>query len=67
MKIKLLNDGGYAGMGDVKFPVEVEAMKDGELYQVNQDEIIRVGGDSEMFDGFDNPYWPFHKSDVEAE
>ena len=44
MKIKLLNDGGYGDIENVKFPVEVEAepwSNDG--FDVLGAELIRVG------------------------
>lgn len=51
MKIKLLNDGGYGDMEDVKFPVEVLASR---LYRggalVSREELYRVGAKSGEFD-----------------
>lgn len=46
MKIRLLNDGGYGDMRDVKFPVEVDARIHAAsgLHEVSGAEIIRVGG-----------------------
>jgi hypothetical protein len=46
MKIRLLNDGGYGDMSDVKFPVEVDARIHAAsgLHEVSGAEIIRVGG-----------------------
>ena len=44
MKIKLLNDGGYSGFDNVKFPCEVEASSFSGLgFHVSRCEILRVG------------------------
>lgn len=43
MKIRLLNDNGYIGMGDVVFPVEVEAEIDGCDAYVPREELYRIG------------------------
>lgn len=44
MKIKLLNDGGYGDMENVKFPVEVEAEPWGnDGFDVDGAELLRVG------------------------
>ncbi len=50
MKIKLLNNGGYRGLGDVSFPTEVKARAmSGGGFKVAGLELIRVGGDWEVF------------------
>lgn len=50
MKIKLLNDGGYSGMENVKFPVEVEGQDWlGLGYDVSGSELIRIGADPEKW------------------
>lgn len=46
MKIKLLNDGGYEDMDNVKFPVTVDAKKNknhGNLYGVYGRDLISIG------------------------
>lgn len=50
MRVLLLNDGGFGDADDVKFPVEVEALRltgDG-FFLISRDELHRVG-----FVGFD--------------
>lgn len=48
MKVRLLNNGGYGGMGAVDFPVEVEAfydegVDDASAIYVPNSELLRVG------------------------
>jgi len=45
MRVLLLNDGGYGDADDVKFPVEVEALRltDGGFFKISEDELHRVG------------------------
>lgn len=51
MKIKLLNDGGYGDMENVKFPVEVEAKPWGDDgFDVSGFELIRVGATQSKWD-----------------
>lgn len=59
MKIKLLNDGGYGDMENVKFPVEVEG-KDwhGLGVHVSGAELIGVGADAEEWDSNVSYFWP---------
>lgn len=47
MKIKLLNDGGYNELRDVKFPVVDGFEYDGidHCVGVDGDELLRIGGD----------------------
>ncbi len=52
MRIKLLNNGGYGGMGNINFPVEVEAVKWNGGFEVSTSELIRVGCDPDcLYDG----------------
>lgn len=57
MKIKLLNDGGYAELKDVKFPVVVDGFEyDGleHCVGVMGSELLRIGADDEfMYDAAD--------------
>lgn len=52
MKIKLLSL-GYCGVQNINFPVEVDAVIEewyGEqLYAISTEEIVRIGGDPDMF------------------
>ncbi|QHJ79732.1 MAG: hypothetical protein [Caudoviricetes sp.] len=57
MKIKLLNDGGYGDMENVKFPVEVEAEIKHGYYNVSKEELYRVGAAGGEFDIFTK--WAF--------
>jgi len=55
MKVKLLNNGGFLGMGKVKFPVIVEgteAVEDGEVigYDILGSELIRVLAREDAFE-----------------
>lgn len=44
LKVRLLNDGGYGDMENVKFPVIVEGMYlENDLYGVSGSELLRVG------------------------
>lgn len=59
MKIKLLHDGGYGGMENVKFPVEVEATDWlGLGFDVPGSELIRVGATAKFWDRTKSYYWP---------
>lgn len=50
MKIRLLNDGGFIGTSNIRFPVEVDAKKaSDDWFDVPGSEIIRVGGCAESF------------------
>lgn len=52
LKVKLLNDGGYGDMENVKFPVIVEGEDfEGEGFLVSGSELIRVGASN------DNDVW----------
>lgn len=47
LKVKLLNDGGYGGMENVKFPVIVDGIDiDGAGCGIKGNEIIRIGADN---------------------
>lgn len=57
MKVKLLNNGGFYGLGMVRFPVEVEAVfyarnqktKEKAHYKVSSSELFRVGASRAAF------------------
>lgn len=55
MKVKLLNDGAYDDMGDVIFPVEVEAKmgSNGTYVLISKEELYRVGAQRGEFDVLD--------------
>lgn len=56
MKIRLLNCDGYAGMEQVVFPVEVDAVIDAGGYAtVPESELTRIG----CSDAFEDSCWPF--------
>lgn len=58
MKIKLLNNGGYGDMEDVKFPVEVEGANwEDSGFDVSGSEIIRVGGDARYWNANVHYFW----------
>lgn len=64
MKIKLLNDGGYGDMDEVKFPVTVDATRYGYGFDVNASELYRVGAKPGMFGA--SKSWHFlEKSEAE--
>lgn len=66
MKIRLLSNGGYAGMDEVKFPVEVEAeVAERGLALVPETEMHRLGR-ADYFEDPDDPVWPFHQDSWEA-
>ena len=58
-RIRLLNDGYYGDMENVKFPVEVEAVKNvgGWGFDVKASELYRVGANENTFDR--NHDWVF--------
>lgn len=58
MKIKLLNDGGYGDMEDVKFPVIVDAEMGHGCFDVAASELYRIGANSGEF-GEPNEAWAF--------
>lgn len=64
MKIKLLNDGGYGDMENVKFPVIVTAEGDGSIFLVTAHELYRVGANNGQFD--DLPAWAFACDEIEV-
>lgn len=65
IQVKLLNDGGYGGGENVKFPVVVKATKfNDELYNVNYHELVRVGFD--MFWDIDEEYPFYIDSEIEV-
>lgn len=67
MKIRLLNDDGYMVLEDVNFPVEVEAEERASGYvYVKTDELVRIGGDSDLLDDPDDQTWPFCPESWEA-
>lgn len=50
MKIKLLNDGGYKALKDVKFPIVVSGFRYGEIKHavgVARQELILAGADED--------------------
>lgn len=49
MKIKLLNDGGYGDMDNVKFPVVVDGIKNVAFF-VKASELYRVGANEGEFE-----------------
>lgn len=66
MKIRLLNDGGYVGLYDVKFPAYIDAMAiESRNYlgrarlvaQVSSSELSRIGCDEPVFSALD--YYSF--------
>lgn len=64
MKVKLLNDGGYGDMADVKFPVIVDAARYGCGFDVNASELYRVGAKPGTFGA--SKSWHFlEKSEAE--
>ncbi len=57
MKIKLLNDGGYGYFPEITLPVVVEAKRCTCGYDVPGSEIIKLGGDPEIWDADYNYFW----------
>lgn len=66
MKVKLLNDDGYAGMENVNFPIEVEAEVYGSGYASIPESELRRLGCSDAFEDPDDPFWPFGPSSWEV-
>lgn len=66
MKIRLLGNDGYAGMGGVKFPVEVLARSEGGVRYVHERELMRIGCDMDCFEDVYGPWWPFDPESWEA-
>jgi len=65
MKIKLLNDGGYYGLDNVKFPVVVDICKnDSGKCRVSGAELINLGGKVGSFSP--TTHYFFHPRDIEA-
>lgn len=65
MKIRLLNDGGYAFLKYINLPVEVEAqyVMSGAC-EVHADELVRVGCKrTDVNVDKDDPWWPFNNFD----
>lgn len=57
MKVKLLNNGGYPGLGHVSFPVDVEVNNHYDAgFDVIGAELLRIGGDDEHLD-IDSDYY----------
>lgn len=48
-KFILMNNGGFNGLDDVRFPVEVMGTLSGQRVSVSTDELIRVGADPIVF------------------
>lgn len=52
MKANLLSL-GYCGVSNIQFPVKVTLVKEEwyglEVYAISTEEVIRIGGDSDMF------------------
>jgi hypothetical protein len=70
MKVRLLNDGGFFGLQQVKFPVEVEATSvitdaGNEAYGVPYSELIRIGANAKSFDDTGLWYWLPNCSEAE--
>lgn len=65
MRIRLLNDDGYMGMGHIKFPVEVDAEIRGDCAIVPERELHKLGC-ADGFDDPDDPFWPFYGNSWEA-
>lgn len=68
MKVRLLNDGGYDGLANVQFPVDVELEREGyALYYVSYDVIAALPG---WFHHEDDTYvghaYCFYKNEVEV-
>lgn len=68
MKVKLLHSGGYDGLANVQFPVEVEVEREGyALYYVSYDAIAALPG---WFHHDDDTYvghaYCFYKNEVEV-
>lgn len=59
MRIRLLNNGGYAGMENVVFPVEVDSVINISHYRVSNDEMQRIGANMNYFIDPNDPWWPF--------
>lgn len=71
MKVLLLNDGGYGDMGNVVFPVEVEADPiKGEKtiigFDISGAELYRIGASSSDLDPFDKDSDYYFSADNEA-
>lgn len=59
LKVKLLNDGGYGYMENVKFPVVVEGEDfEGQGCDISGSELIRVGTNNE--DDVLDPDYTYH-------
>lgn len=65
MKIRLLKNTGYGGLGRVQFPVEVVGHKDsaGSFYVFGED-LISVGADEDSFMRGYRYYWIGTKVEV---
>jgi len=51
MKVTLLNAGGYVGLEEVDFPVEVEGkLLETGSFSIKGEELIFIGGEYEAFD-----------------
>lgn len=60
MKVKLLNHGGYAGMGNVDFPVVVEGEFHYGCYLIKASELYRVGAKyNSFFSEYEGKSWAF--------
>lgn len=60
-KVKLLNNGGYAGLEEVEFPVEVMAARDSKqssVVFVSAADIVNVGGNTRFMTS-DESDFPF--------
>jgi len=58
MRAKLLNDGGHSAFDGIDFPVEVYVGSvEGSMAYLSADELVRIGGDYEGFNGVD--LWGF--------
>lgn len=69
MKIRLLSDGGFLGMGDMKIPAIVEGSDLAGLglgFDVLGSELIRVGGNKNSFDEEDTYYFSLLRGECEV-
>jgi hypothetical protein len=70
MRIRLLNDGGYApAFGNVELPATVNAELYLGLYWVHKKELARIGADMDLLedDSEDDESWPFDFDEGEVE
>ena len=68
LKVRLLNDGGYGDMENVKFPVIVEWLYSGVDIEISGSELIKVGAnnDDEVWDDDYEYYFSLLSGEWEA-